>query len=237
MEQAAILAQLELIALTQPAKYKTILTLSDNTPAISRFTKGAVTSDKAPAYLCRAASLAQREHRYCPQISFINGVHNSMADDASRLQQLTDSSFLHHFNQCYPQENSWQLLHLPTLLSSKLNSLLRCNSPAKQSHLRPAKGEARSLASGKASAEPTTSEKVSLTSQKTSDSTTSWSSACPTAKLASVASKSALEQFAMPYWRWGRGSPTWVQRIPETSKHRKTRAHMRVFSQNSLRPR
>jgi hypothetical protein len=48
-----------------------------------------------------------------------------MADDASCLQYLTDSQFLAHFEQTYPQRRTWQLLHLSTKLSSELNSILR----------------------------------------------------------------------------------------------------------------
>jgi len=41
-----------------------------------------------------------------------------MADDASRLQHLTDSSFLSHFAQTYPQPTPWRLLLLPSETAS-----------------------------------------------------------------------------------------------------------------------
>jgi hypothetical protein len=39
-----------------------------------------------------------------------------MADDASRLWSLTNDQFLTHFNQSYPQPQSWTLAHLPSQL-------------------------------------------------------------------------------------------------------------------------
>jgi len=47
-----------------------------------------------------------------------------MADDASWLQHLTDSEFLHHFNSLYPQETPWTLCQsrpeMITLMTSAL---------------------------------------------------------------------------------------------------------------------
>ena len=42
----------------------------------------------------------------------------------SRLQHLTDSAFLPHFLQVYPQPAPWQLLHLPPKSASQLISVL-----------------------------------------------------------------------------------------------------------------
>ena len=36
-----------------------------------------------------------------------------MADDASRLQHLTDTQFLSHFSSQHPQHKPWQLVHAP----------------------------------------------------------------------------------------------------------------------------
>ena len=52
LEQAGLLAQVDLMMTTHDARYATIVNLSDNTPAVSRVHKGAVTSDGAAAYLC-----------------------------------------------------------------------------------------------------------------------------------------------------------------------------------------
>jgi len=64
--------------------------------------------------------------RYCSEVSFINGVENVMADDASRLQHLTDSEFLHHFNSVYPQEMPWTLCQSrPKMITSMTSALQR----------------------------------------------------------------------------------------------------------------
>ena len=95
-------------------------TPATNTPAISRTNKGAVTSDGAPAHLCNYACFHQRRHRYCHKAFYIPGPANVMADDASRLQHLSDDAFLAHFEQAYPQSAPWKLLHLPTEHASEL---------------------------------------------------------------------------------------------------------------------
>ena len=128
LEQAGVLGQLGTIAEHLPVAYATIHTCCDNTPAVARFTRGAVTSDRAPAYLCRLASHHQRAHRYCATVSYLPGDLNRMADDASRLQSLTDPAFLAHFDSTYPQGKNWQLRFLPKQLCSDLYSALACKS-------------------------------------------------------------------------------------------------------------
>ena len=99
LEQAGIQGQVTLMADQHDVRYCTIYNASDNTPAVSRTNKGAVTSDGAPAYLCNYACFHQRRHRYCHKAFYIPGPANVMADDASRLQHLSDDAFLAHFEQ------------------------------------------------------------------------------------------------------------------------------------------
>ena len=131
LEQVAILAQLHLIGDAPGSAYSTVHIFSDNTPAVSPFQKGAVASDGIPADLCRAAGLHQRRHRYCPVVSFLNGPENVMADDASRLQHLSHTAFLAHFNQRYPQDGPWTLLQLSSSASSRILSALLSPSQGK----------------------------------------------------------------------------------------------------------
>ena len=112
-EQAAVLTQLELACRQLPLRYATVDVLCDNTPAVSRFRKGSVRSASPAAYLCRMASLHQRQHRYHARVFFLPGDMNRMADDASRLQHLTNDAFLQHFEQNYPQAKPWTLLAVP----------------------------------------------------------------------------------------------------------------------------
>ncbi|CAB9504309.1 hypothetical protein SEMRO_192_G082521.1 [Seminavis robusta] len=62
LEQAAIFAQ--------HVTYATRYTLSDNTPSVSRISKGAVTSDGPVVFLCTYACRHQREHRSCALSSY-----------------------------------------------------------------------------------------------------------------------------------------------------------------------
>ena len=108
-----MLTQLELTSKTLPMRYATLDVLCDNTPAVSRFRKGAVSSASPAAYLCRMASLHQRENRYHARVFYLPGELNRMADDASRLQTLSNDAFLHYFQQHYPQQKPWTLLEVP----------------------------------------------------------------------------------------------------------------------------
>ena len=99
LEQAGLLAQVTIMTEHHSVRYATISNGLDNTPAVGRMTKGAVTSDGPAAHLCNFACQHQRLHRYCPITHFIPGVENVMADDASRLQHLSDTAFLDHFEQ------------------------------------------------------------------------------------------------------------------------------------------
>ena len=125
-EQAAMVVQLDNIANSYDVRGATISNLTDNTPTLTRHFKGSTTTSGPAAYLCQISSLHQRYHRYCSEVSFINGVENVMADDASRLQHLTDTEFLHHFNSVYPQERPWTLCQSrPEMITSVTSALQR----------------------------------------------------------------------------------------------------------------
>ena len=84
LEQAGIIAQADIAAQEFDTREITVATLSDNTPAIGRSNRGATTTDRAAAYLCRPASFHQRHYRYHHEVSFINGHLNELADGLSR---------------------------------------------------------------------------------------------------------------------------------------------------------
>jgi hypothetical protein len=125
LELAGILAHQDILPTLADVREHTIAVLNDNFPAIVRCRKGSITSDAAAAYLLRINSLHQRFHRYHPLYDHIAGTANSMADDASRMFSLTDSAFLSHFTQNYPQPQPWQLCHLPPAMNLALTSALR----------------------------------------------------------------------------------------------------------------
>ena len=126
LEQAGVLGQLYIMCDESDLRYATVSTGTDNTPTVSRFSKGAVSSDGPAAQLCNLSCMHQRQHRYCHLITHLPGEDNVMADDASRLQHLTDAALLSHFEQRYPQGKPWRLLHLRPEHASKLISALRC---------------------------------------------------------------------------------------------------------------
>ena len=215
LEHAALLAQVDAMCALRPLAYATLENFCDNTPAVSRVRKGAVSSHGTAAALCRLSSDHQRMHRYCHLAHFLPGDQNSMADDASRLQHLTDTAFLAHFQQHYPQPTPWQLLRLRPEIVSALTSCLRCKSTTVPPPARPPPLETNSSEFGHPSVTNTRFSRPSVTSTTpSSESATSSSSASATAAKGRKVTLSQLVQSRMPYWRWGRGSPTWVNQIP-----------------------
>jgi hypothetical protein len=62
LKQARLLAQVSVMSHHHDIAYATLATGSDNTPAVSRITKGAVTSDGPAAHLCNYTCAHQRQH-------------------------------------------------------------------------------------------------------------------------------------------------------------------------------
>ena len=218
-EHAGMLAQVSLIATTHDVTYSTVMTGSDNTPAVSRISRGAVSNDRADARLCHYQCQHQRMHRYCHQGFFLPGKANVMGDDASRLQQLTDAAFLAHFEQHYPQDKPWRLLHLPSEISSPLISALRSESPLPLPPPRRGRPKPKSWGIGKPSATRSVATSPSVMSwASTNASPTSWSTDCATAREDRPTTLSDLLLLAKPSRPSGRGSPTWVSRIHDSTR-------------------
>ena len=79
LEQATQLAQLDVVVCNHPMRYATLENLSDNTPAVARMTKGAVSKPGAAACLCQVASNHRRLHCYCAISSYLPGPQNGLA--------------------------------------------------------------------------------------------------------------------------------------------------------------
>ena len=103
LEHTGMLAQVSTIAAHHPVKCATMATFVDNAPAESRVLKKAVAAEGASAKQHMFAAEHQREHHHCHVAQCIPGEANVMADDASRLQHLTDSEFLSHLSSQCPQ--------------------------------------------------------------------------------------------------------------------------------------
>ena len=71
LEQAGILAHANVAASLYDLQELTLSTLNDNSAAISRNRKGAITSNQAVAYLCHLSSLHHWHHHYCHEVSHI----------------------------------------------------------------------------------------------------------------------------------------------------------------------
>ena len=214
LEQAALLAQVDVMCESTGFRYATYCNGTDNTPAASRITKGAVTSDGPAAHLCNYACMHQRHHRYCHEAFFLPGTSNVMADDASRLQALTDAAFLSHFEQHYPQDRPWRLLHLSPETCSRLMQALRSKSPAEPSLQRLDNGRALLSDTGNSSAKPTTSPLPSVTSRiPWTNSPTSSSTSGDTDKSAAVRNLSDLIRSRPSSRPLARGYPTWASQI------------------------
>ena len=212
-EQAAMVVQLDNIANTYDVRGSTIANLTDNTPTLTRHFKGSTTTDGAAAYLCQISSLHQRYHRYCSEVSFINGVENVMADDASRLQHLTDAEFLDHFNSTYPQELPWIICQSRPEMITSVTCALQRRGNFKQM-LRPPKGTSLLLgAVGHTSAMSSTSRPTLQGSQtpfKSSKSTLSDSAKDDTTKGARHPSE--LIPFLSTSQPLSRRTPSWWTR-------------------------
>ena len=216
LEHAALQGQITLQVASGNYMYGTHMNGTDNTPALSRINKGAISSDGAGAHLCNFACTHQRQHRYCHVGFFIPGEANVMADDASRLQHLTDREFLSHFEQHYPQSTPWQLLHLTSETEQCLISVLRSKSLPRPLQLSTGTNKALSSPSGGTFAGPSATMLPSVLSRhKRTSSATSSSSATGTANAKDPpVTLSKLIPLARPAARWARGSPTWVDSIP-----------------------
>ena len=211
-ELTGVVAHQDIIAQAHDVREATLAVLNDNTPAISRSTRGSVTSRDPVAYLLRLSSLHQRHFRYLATFDHISGVANPMADDASRLWHLTDAEFLSHFEQNYPQDQPWQLCSLRPAMNSALISALRRQRAAPQSYL-----NVPTPATGPGLSGKTFAWSAPLTpccSPSPTPSISSWSSPSATEMAASpkMASPFALGQWTTPYVPSARRWPAWGPR-------------------------
>lgn len=142
LELAASIAQHDVIANTVDVREATIGNVHDNTPTVYWNIKGSSTTTAAAAYLQRLQALHRREHSYHPLHDFLPGHLNKMADDASRLQTLSNTEFLSHMSTRYPQPRTWRLCTLRSNVNSALISALhkkRCEPESLARHSDPPK--------------------------------------------------------------------------------------------------
>ena len=221
LELAAIVCQFAVVAQCSDVRERTLATPSDNTPAISWFSKGSTTTTGPAAYLLRAAALHQRTHRYVAVAQYIAGPANTMADSASRAFHLSDTAFLSHFALSFPQPSTWSLQPLAPETFSIVISALRTKQPNPLSPLAAAEtttlfGTDSGLLTSVPWGTPIPYLPKSLTRSRFSKSSASTSEM---ADLASAASRSAVTAWLRPSKRWQRRSPTWGPLTHDTYTH------------------
>ena len=187
-------------------------TLCDNTPTVAWRTKGSTTTTKVTAYLLRIAAMQRKHFKTNNQISYITGDDNRMADDASRLWQLSDDELLTYFNLTYPQTKSWTLCHPDKEMSSALISTLSNRTSEMESVRRVFKQGKQRGDSGATSHSRTTSTRDSVGSKTQSHGSTPLASDGETVESHPVGNRRALEQRRTQYGWWARRFPNWATR-------------------------
>jgi hypothetical protein len=210
LEQAGVLGQANIAASLFDLQELMLATVNNNMAAVTRNTKGAITSDQPAAYLCRLSSLHHHHHRYYHEVAHIKGLVNAMADFLSWRQLLM------HFNTHFPQEMPWCLCHLPPATLSALISALWQQTPDTASWLQPELTVPISLSLGWLSLTLSAVTRTSAMSLLTITLTSSSSMPVNTTMAPSLAvlSPLALNEWRKPYVPWARSLPNWASRIP-----------------------
>jgi hypothetical protein len=212
LELAATIAQFDVLAQAVDIRSHTIHNLSDNSATVAWQRKGAASTSGPVAYLLRLHALHQRHHRYIPLHDFIAGVSNVLADQCSRLFNLTDQQLLSHFDLAFPQTMPWQQFHLRAETLSALISALSKKRPDLASLLNAPKQRMRIGTVGSSSAWNTTSTPLYATAPTPSPSSKSSPNATATDETPPKESPLNLERWRTPSVRWARRSPNWGPR-------------------------
>jgi hypothetical protein len=135
-----------------------------------------------------------------------------MADDCSRLWDLSDDALLTHFRSRYPQTKPWQLCPLRPEMLSSLISALHKQRPAPASLLSTVIGAIVPGTFGPPSVAPSAATLPSVISPTPSTSSKSLQPASATAASLPVVSPSGMDRFLPRCATWGRRYPTWGPR-------------------------
>lgn len=210
LELAGTIAHHGVLTSTADVRERTVATLTDNTPAMAWQTKGSTTTTAAPAYLLRLQALHQRHHRYLPLHSHIPGKANVMADDCSRLWQLSDAQLLSRFDSLYPQSKPWHQCHMPPELFSALTSALQRKRPEPASALATPYSKTALGHFGKHFAKSFTRTHSFSTSPSPSCSYKSLPPGSAMADPQPAVNPWDMAQYLPRFATWGRRSPFWA---------------------------
>ena len=214
LELAGVLAQHDVAAQCFDVRHTTVATRNDNSSAVSWSLRGSVSRDGIVAYLLRLFSLHRRAFRYSTSIEHLAGDLNRMADDCSRLWNLTDKQLIDYFNTTYPQERSWKLCQLrPEMNSALISALRRQRSSPEWLPSAPTPTDGSGEKSGSPSASPSATTRTSLASP----------TRYPSFKYSSAASETAASPWKNTRYvhvlqkpisgRLGRRAPDWARKM------------------------
>jgi hypothetical protein len=212
LELAATVIQHDAICHNYDARELTIHTSTDNRAAQAWQRKGSTTTNQVPAFLLRLQAIHQRFHRYIPLHSYLPGKLNAMADDASRLWQLTDAELLTHFNATYPQDRSWQLYRPRPAIHSAVTCALHKKRSLPASFLDVPKQQISIGSTGLPSASRSMWTHSSKTSKIPSLSSKSIFSATAREQSHPAVNQSDLAQWRTPYVPLAKRSRHWGPR-------------------------
>jgi hypothetical protein len=140
LELAAAVVHPDVIASQYDISETTVATLHDNTPTVFWQKRGSTTTTGPAAYLLRWHALHTRQLRYISLHDYIPGPRNTMADNASRLFDLSFEEILTHFNSVYPQPLPWiGCTPRPETISNVITALCRKRSEPESLHPGPTK--------------------------------------------------------------------------------------------------
>jgi hypothetical protein len=193
---------------------RTVLHKTDNTATVFWQRKGSTTTTGPPAYLLRLQAYHQRYHRYLPRSDYLEGPRNAMADDASRLFDLSDQQLLTYFNSTYPQEQSWRLWTPPPKLLFAVTTSLHRTPSNPASFLRAPRPPMHTGESGQTFASPWPSIPLWQMSKIPSVSSKSLRTDTAPAPLLPAKSRYDLEQWKMSYGALDRRSLVWGPSTP-----------------------
>jgi hypothetical protein len=97
LELSGSLFQQEAVAQCYDVRKRTTKDSTDNIATMYWTLKGSTTTAGPPSHLLRMATIHQRHHRYVNLKDYLDDTRNRMADDASRLNHLSDAALLTHF--------------------------------------------------------------------------------------------------------------------------------------------
>ena len=214
LELAGSVMQHEAAAQCFDIRERTIHSKTDNTATMYWARKGSATTKAAATYLLRINSYHQRHHRYVPRHDYIPGPDNAMADDASRLQHLSNAAFLTHFNSVYPQSTPWRLWTPTQSMRSALTSALHRKQSATASFLQEPRPPHLHGRSGRPSAICWPSTPYSAASKTPSRSSKSLPTDTEPAALPPASGKSDLERWKISYGTLAKRSLVWGPKTP-----------------------